>query len=208
VPSLVLHKPEDRLTNAERETVRLHPYHAERILSYVPAFASIVPLVAAHHERPDGTGYFRGLRGGDIPPGACVIAAADRFDELTHTRPGRRALDAAAAAQQIASEAGTAFSAAAVSALKDTASTAADVVAAPRASAGADAGHKWPAALTDREVEVLRLLSTGASRRAMAAQLAVSEHTIRHHLEHIYTKVDVRTRVEATLFAVEHGLIQ
>jgi DNA-binding CsgD family transcriptional regulator len=65
-----------------------------------------------------------------------------------------------------------------------------------------------PAGLTDREVEVLRLLATGASRRAVAAQLSVSEHTVRHHLEHIYTKLDVRTRVDATLFAVEHGLIQ
>jgi DNA-binding CsgD family transcriptional regulator len=61
--------------------------------------------------------------------------------------------------------------------------------------------------LTDREVEVLRLLATGASRRTMAIRLAVSEHTIRHHLEHIYDKIDVHTRVEATLFAIEQGLL-
>jgi HD-GYP domain-containing protein (c-di-GMP phosphodiesterase class II) len=47
VPSFVLHKPEDRLTDAEREALRLHPYHAERILARVPAFASAVPLVGA-----------------------------------------------------------------------------------------------------------------------------------------------------------------
>jgi DNA-binding CsgD family transcriptional regulator len=41
----------------------------------------------------------------------------------------------------------------------------------------------------------------------MADRLSVSEHTIRHHLEHIYAKLDVRTRVEATLFALEHNLI-
>jgi len=67
---------------------------------------------------------------------------------------------------------------------------------------------RWPAGLTDREVEVLHLLATGASRRAIAAHLSVSEHTVRHHLEHIYTKLDVRTRVEATLFALEQGLIR
>ena len=55
--------------------------------------------------------------------------------------------------------------------------------------------------------QVLRVLATGASRRAMAQQLSVSEHTIRHHLEHIYAKLDVRTRVEATLFALEHNLV-
>jgi HD-GYP domain-containing protein (c-di-GMP phosphodiesterase class II) len=208
VPSFVLHKPEDRLSDAERESVRLHPYHAERILSYVPAFAPIVPLVAAHHERPDGAGYLRGLSGSQIPPGASVIAVADRFDELTHPRPGHEALDVRAALDDIESGAGTAFSTAAVRALAETAPTRPDIVAAPRAISLPERRTTWPAGLTDREVEVLHLLATGASRRAIAAHLSVSEHTVRHHLEHIYTKLDVRTRVEATLFAVEHALIQ
>ena len=208
VPSFVLHKPEHRLSDAERESVRLHPYHAERILSYVPAFAPIVPLVAAHHEQPDGRGYFRGLSGSQIPPGACVIAVADRFDELTHARPGHGALDPREALREIESGAGTAFSIGAVRALAETAPTRADVAAAPCVNSLPERRSTWPAGLTDREVEVLRLLATGASRRAIAAQLSVTEHTVRHHLEHIYTKVDVRTRVEATLFAVEQGLIR
>jgi DNA-binding NarL/FixJ family response regulator len=53
----------------------------------------------------------------------------------------------------------------------------------------------------------LRVLSTGANREEIAKQLSVSEHTVRHHLEHIYGKIDVHTRVEATLFAIEHGLL-
>jgi len=208
VPSFVLHKPEHRLSDAERESVRLHPYHAERILSYVPAFAPIVPLVAAHHEQPDGRGYFRGLSGSQIPPGACVIAVADRFDELTHARPGHEALDPREALREIESGAGTAFSIGAVRALAETAPKRADIAAAPCVNSLRERRSNWPAGLTDREVEVLRLLATGASRRAIAAQLSVTEHTVRHHLEHIYTKVDVRTRVEATLFAVEQGLIR
>jgi HD-GYP domain-containing protein (c-di-GMP phosphodiesterase class II)/DNA-binding CsgD family transcriptional regulator len=208
VPSLALHKPEDRLTTAERESIRLHPYHAERILSYVPAFASAVPLVAAHHERPDGAGYFRGLRGDDIPRGAGVIAAADRFDELTHARPGCGPLEPAVALRELESGAGTAYSEAAVRALADAVSGGARTVAPPRAISAPERRRESPAGLTEREIEVLRLLATGASRRAVAAQLSVSEHTVRHHLEHIYAKLDVRTRVEATLFAIEHGLIQ
>jgi DNA-binding NarL/FixJ family response regulator len=54
---------------------------------------------------------------------------------------------------------------------------------------------------------VLRSLVTGASRRAVADLLSVSEHTVRHHLEHIYGKINVHTRVEATLFAIEHDLL-
>ena len=69
------------------------------------------------------------------------------------------------------------------------------------------ARRTWPAGLTEREIDVLRLLATGASRKAMAERLFVSEHTVRHHLEHIYAKIDVSTRVEATLFALEHDIL-
>jgi DNA-binding NarL/FixJ family response regulator len=51
------------------------------------------------------------------------------------------------------------------------------------------------------------LLAQGLSRRQVADALFLSEHTVRHHLEHIYNKVGVSTRVAATLFAVEHDLL-
>ncbi len=207
VPSFVLHKPEDRLTDAERESLRLHPYYAERILSYVPAFAPIIPLVTSHHEQPDGRGYFRGLSGDAIPAGASVLAVADRFDELTHAGPGRAAVDDGAAIEAIRASAGLVFSREAVEALAHVAPARAGESAPETASAREPKGAR-PAGLTDREVDVLRLLATGASRRSIAERLSVSEHTVRHHLEHIYAKIDVRTRVEATLFAIEHALIQ
>jgi DNA-binding NarL/FixJ family response regulator len=53
----------------------------------------------------------------------------------------------------------------------------------------------------------VRLLARGMSRRELADQLVISEHTVRHHLEHIYTKLGVSTRVGATLFAIEHDLV-
>jgi DNA-binding NarL/FixJ family response regulator len=68
--------------------------------------------------------------------------------------------------------------------------------------------RQWPSGLTSREVELLRLLAGGLSRREVATQLFLSEHTVRHHLEHIYDKIGVRTRVAATLFAVEHDLLK
>ena len=93
VPSFVLNKSQDTLTEAEREQVRLHPYHSERVLSKVPALEPIIPLVAAHHEGMDGRGYYRGLRGSQIPQGARIIAVADRFDELTHDAPDHPAME-------------------------------------------------------------------------------------------------------------------
>jgi HD-GYP domain-containing protein (c-di-GMP phosphodiesterase class II) len=211
VPSFVLHKAEHRLSEAERESLRLHPYHAERILSRVPAFEPTCPIVAAHHERPDGRGYFRGLRGNDVPRGALILAVADRYDELTHDGPERAAVSPEAALHDMNRAAGAALDADAVTALAQVVSGArtepAGMGEAARPEARPEAGSARPAGLTDREVEVLRILATGASRRAMAVRLGVSEHTIRHHLEHIYSKIDVRTRVEATLFAIEHALL-
>jgi len=65
-----------------------------------------------------------------------------------------------------------------------------------------------PAGLTEREVEILRMLARGLSRREIAHELVLSQHTVRHHLEHIYSKVGVGTRVAAALFAVEHDLVR
>jgi DNA-binding NarL/FixJ family response regulator len=61
--------------------------------------------------------------------------------------------------------------------------------------------------LTDREVEVLRLVSKGWSRKQVAASLVLSENTVRHHIEHIYDKIGVDNRAAATLVAIEHDLL-
>jgi HD-GYP domain-containing protein (c-di-GMP phosphodiesterase class II)/DNA-binding CsgD family transcriptional regulator len=204
VPSYTLHKPRTQLTQVEWERLRLHPYHAERILARVPVLAPVVPLIAAHHERFDGQGYYRGLSGAQIPLGARIIAVADRFDELTHDSPDESALDQDAALQRMRDEVGHALCPDAFRALAEEL-RAPGTTALPRRKAYASA---WPASLTDREVEIMRLLAKGLSRQEMAKQLVVSEHTIRHHLEHIYSKVGVTTVVGATLFAVEHDLLQ
>jgi DNA-binding NarL/FixJ family response regulator len=67
---------------------------------------------------------------------------------------------------------------------------------------------QWPAGLTDREVEVLRLAARGLTRKDVGKRLGITENTVRHHLEHIYNKTGCSTRVSATLFAMEHGLLE
>jgi len=63
-----------------------------------------------------------------------------------------------------------------------------------------------PGGLSEREAEVLRLASRGLTRRDIADRLSISEHTVRHHLSHIYDKIGVTTRVGATLWALGHDL--
>ena len=64
----------------------------------------------------------------------------------------------------------------------------------------------WPAGLTDREVEVIRLLSSGATNRSIAADLVVSERTIDRHVSNIFTKIGVSSRSAATAWAIRNGL--
>jgi DNA-binding NarL/FixJ family response regulator len=65
----------------------------------------------------------------------------------------------------------------------------------------------FPAGLSEREVEVLRLLAYGRSVREMARALYLSPKTVGHHIEHIYNKLGVSTRAAATLFAMRHDLL-
>ena len=64
-----------------------------------------------------------------------------------------------------------------------------------------------PARLSDREVEVLRLIAEGCSNPVIAKRLFVSRRTAEHHVQHIYTKIGVSSRAAAALFAMEHGLL-
>jgi HD-GYP domain-containing protein (c-di-GMP phosphodiesterase class II)/DNA-binding CsgD family transcriptional regulator len=201
VPSFVLEKPRESLASSEWEAIRLHPYHAERILSRVPVLREIARVVGAHHERVDGQGYYRGLAGSRIPLGARILAVADTFDELTHDGPGRPAQDVATAVARMHDEVGRAFDPDAFAALLD------GEMIDPGIPRGEIPHQRWPAGLTDREVEVLRLAAKGLTRKKMADALFVSPSTVRSHLEHIYAKIGVSTRAAATLFAVEHDLI-
>ncbi len=61
--------------------------------------------------------------------------------------------------------------------------------------------------LTHREAEVLRLLASGRTNRAIGEELVLSERTVERHLSNIFRKLDVSTRSAATAYAFEHGLV-
>ncbi len=90
IPDAVLNKP-GPLDDAEWATIKRHPELGVEILRRLPTLKHESEIVAAHHERMDGSGYPRGLRGTEIPLEARIVAVADTYDVLISDRPYRRA---------------------------------------------------------------------------------------------------------------------
>ena len=183
------------LTAGELERVRLHPYLTERMLASSEALAPLGAIAVQHHERLDGSGYPRGLSGDALTPAGRTLAAADAYHAMTEPRPHRDALTPEEAAAELR--------AGARRALFDS-----DAVEAVLGAAGHPVKRRreWPMGLTAREVEVLRLLVRGLSNKEIAEQLVISRKTAGSHVEHIYSKLGVSNRAQASLFAVKHGL--
>jgi len=180
----------------EWERVRLHPYLTERMLRQSPFLAPLGAIAVQHRERLDGSGYPVGLTGGAISRFARFLGAADAYQSMREPRPYRAALPPAVAAAQLWVEA-------AIGTLGP------DAVEAVLTAAGHTARRRVarPAGLTAREVEVLRLLARGLSSKRIADQLVISPKTARNHIEHIYAKTGLSSRAQASLFAVQHGLL-
>ena len=180
----------------EWERVRMHPYLTQRMLSQSAALATYGQIAAQHHERIDGSGYPGGLSGTAISPLARVLGAADAYQTLREPRPHRAALSATEAADRIQGD---------IRAERLDARAAEAVLEA--AGHRPARRHSYPAGLTAREVEVLRLLARGLSSKEIAARLILAPKTIRNHTEHIYAKTGAPNRAAASLFAVQHGLL-
>jgi HD-GYP domain-containing protein (c-di-GMP phosphodiesterase class II) len=180
----------------EWERVRMHPYITERMLQQSLALAPLGKIAVQHRERLDGSGYPKGLSGSAISLHARILGVADAYQAMREPRPHRAACSAAETEQLLRNEARAGR-------------FAEDIVEAVLGAAGHRARRRreGPAGLTAREVEVLRLLARGLATKEIAGRLGITPKTAGNHIEHIYSKIDARSRVAASLFAVEHGLL-
>lgn len=117
VPEHIISKP-GKLTPEEFEKMKIHPIVGAEILQRVQFPYPVVPIVRAHHERWDGSGYPFGLRGEEIPIGARILAAVDCLDALASDRQYRRALPLEDAMRHVEMEAGISFDPQVVTVLK------------------------------------------------------------------------------------------
>jgi DNA-binding NarL/FixJ family response regulator len=126
-----------------------------------------------------------------------VLAAADAFQAMTQPRAHRPARAPAEAAAQLTDDARAGR-------------LDPDAVRAVVEAAGERPGalrRARPAGLTERQVEVLRLVAQGLSNRRIAERLVISPRTAEHHVQDVYARIGVSSRAAAALFAMEHDLL-
>jgi putative nucleotidyltransferase with HDIG domain len=108
VPEHIISKP-GKLTPEEFEKMKIHPIVGAEILEQVHFPYPVVPIVRAHHEKWDGSGYPNGLAGEDIPIGARILSAVDCLDALASDRQYRKALPLHEAMAKVVADAGKSF---------------------------------------------------------------------------------------------------
>lgn len=188
-----------RLTERETDAAHLHPYHGERALASLGGDGkAIAALVLRHHERLDGTGYHRYAKASDLSPAARILAAAEAFQTAREQRPHRPSMSDAAAATKLRS------------AIKD-GKLCSEAVEAVLTIAGQSARRASPervSGLTPREIDVLRLIAAGLTAKEAARLLEIAPKTADNHIQSLYSKIGVKTRAGAALYALERGLVQ
>lgn len=197
VPNRIWNTP-GPLLDGDLDQVRLVPYWTLRAAGHISGLAVPGQLAAHAYERLDGSGYFRAFSGDVLQPEHRLLAAALAWQALCAERPWRAALSEAEAAQLLEREAAQGrFDLRACQA----------VIAAARGEHGTVLCKVASGPLSEREVEVLRRISTGASNKEVARDLGISPSTVRTHVENVFRKLQCSTRAAATLKALTLGLI-
>jgi HD-GYP domain-containing protein (c-di-GMP phosphodiesterase class II) len=97
------------LSSEEMEVVRQHASLSEVIIQEIPNLHEVTAAAGSHHERWDGTGYPRGLKGAEIPLLGRILAVADAWSAMTTDRPYRKALSTEQAIDELEACSGTQF---------------------------------------------------------------------------------------------------
>jgi HD-GYP domain-containing protein (c-di-GMP phosphodiesterase class II) len=181
----------------ELEQARTHAFHTDRIVAAIGgAIGEVAALASVAHERLDGSGYHRGLAQAGLSKWTRLLAAADVAQALSEARPHRPARSVEEASRLLHE-------------LSQQGSLCPRAVEAVLGSRGAAAKGRaqLPAGLSERELEVLRLVARGLTDKEVALKLRISHRTVHHHNKHAYDKIGVSSRAAAALFLVENQLL-
>lgn len=196
VPNMIWDTP-GPLAAPAWERVRLAPYWTGRAARQVGSLAGEAEVASYAYERLDGSGYFREAKGIGVSIEGRILAAAVALAAMRQARPWRDALDERTAHDALnADVAEGRYDADVVKALLGRTRRS---NTPPKASS-----HGL---LSDREREILRWISFGASNKVVAQKLGISPSTVRTHVESVFRKLESSTRAAATLKATQLGLL-
>jgi HD-GYP domain-containing protein (c-di-GMP phosphodiesterase class II)/DNA-binding CsgD family transcriptional regulator len=197
VPNMVWETP-GKLAASAWERVRLVPYWTGRAARQIGSLAGEAEVASYAYERPDGSGYFREAKAEGIPIEGRILAAAAALVALRAARPWRDALAEEGVVSLLMAEAAAGrYDADVVRAL----------LKRPRRTNAKPPLSPLGGLLTERERDVLRWISLGASNKAVAQKLSISPSTVRTHVESVFRKLECSTRAAATLKATQLGLL-
>jgi HD-GYP domain-containing protein (c-di-GMP phosphodiesterase class II) len=196
VPNSIWTRP-GRLDWGELEQVRLHAYYTVRVLSPISVLGPVAEIAAAAHEHLDGSGYPHSRIGRSLLPAARILAAADMAVAMSEARPYREALSAAAIAEELVAE---------VSAGHVDASAADAVLASLGLKTRTVPRYAHP--VSDRELEVCRLIAHGKMNKEIADVLGITVRTVQNHVAHIFDKLGVHSRSGIAVWLVENDFVQ
>ena len=180
------------------EKVRLVPYWTARAGKQTGTLQKAAELASYAYERLDATGYFRSIGGAALSIEAKVLAASVAHVALRSARPWRAALTTSEASALLLEQTRHGcFDPVVVDALLASEGS-------PRVRASVAPAKTQ---LSPREVDVLRLISRGASNKDAAKELTLSPSTVRTHVESLFRKLECSTRAAATLKASSMGLL-
>ncbi len=108
IPDAILLKP-GKLTDEEYEVIKSHPVRGYEICEPLKSLKPCLDVILYHHERWDGRGYPKGLKGEEIPVSARIVAVVDSFDAMRTQRPYRKALPFEVAKSEVEKNLGTQF---------------------------------------------------------------------------------------------------
>ena len=108
IPDEILRKPK-KLTGEEFQIIKKHPIKGVEIVKPIEVLKPVIPIILYHHERFDGTGYPKGLKGKDIPLGSRIMSVVDAFISMISKQPYRECLSAEEALSEIKRYSGTQF---------------------------------------------------------------------------------------------------
>lgn len=196
VPNMIWNTP-GSLSFSAWERVRLVPYWTGRAARHLGSLSAEATVASYAYERADGSGYFREARTDGTPVEGRILAAAVALTALRAGRPWRDAMEARSAGRLLMDEASAG--------LYDL-----DVVRVlleePHSKRDASKTRS-SGLLSERERDVLRWISLGASNKSVAQKLAISPSTVRTHVESVFRKLECSSRAAATLKATQLGLL-